>query len=566
MKTTAHSTRFFFLGCLFSLATCQTQTKEKGPENVLINEMNLKRGDVIFCGPPIKQLGSVNFETSCKEVKGDFNLGMMLLHSFEYDEAEKVFARIIDEDPSCAMAYWGVAMSNFHPLWSPPNGEELAKGTKAIAIAQSLTKSKREEAYLNAITAYYANAKELDHRTRSINFEKAMENLQASYPEDKETSILYALALTAAADPADKTFSKQKKAGSILQSLYPAEPNHPGIIHYIIHTYDSPELAERALPAARRYASIAPSSAHALHMPSHIFTRLGMWDDCIKSNLASVASAQCYADSSGIKGHWDEEIHGLDYLTYAYLQKGDNARAKEQWDYLKTIQEVSPVNFKVAYAFASIPSRYLLENKMWKEAAVVTGHIKSFSWDKFPLQNAILHFTRLMGNVNSGNLPSARAELAILYALKQSLINMKDAYSVNQVDIQIKTSEAWIHFREGKTQQALTNMIAAADLEDKTDKRPVTPGEVVPARELLGDMLLEMNKPEEALSAYEADLKLHAKRFNGLYGAAKAAKMSGNLAKARNYFSQLSSYEDVGTSRRPEISEAITYLARNGSH
>lgn len=556
MKRVTYST---FACLLLVVAGCQSNSKSTTPQLAAINDIDLKRGDVISCGPPINQFGSVSFDISCNAVKEDFNFGMMLLHSFEYDEAEKVFARIIDKEPSCAMAYWGVAMSNFHPLWTPPSETELKKGNKAIAIAQALPKTKREEAYINAIASYYAKWEKLDHRTRAVNFENEMGKLHARFPEDKETAILYSLALTAAADPTDKAFLKQKKAGSILQNLYPNEPNHPGIVHYIIHTYDSPELAEKALPAARKYAAIAPSSAHALHMPSHIFTRLGLWDDCIQSNIASVTSAQCYADSSGIKGHWDEELHGLDYLMYAYLQQGDNVRAREQWEYLKTIREVSPVNFKVAYAFASIPSRYLLENKMWKEAAVVEGHLASFDWSKFPWQKAILHFTRLMGAANSGDLNAARTELNTLKSLKENLLILKDSYKANQVDIQIKTSEAWILFREGKKQQALASMRAAADLEDKTEKHPVTPGEIIPARELLGDMLLEMNMPAEALVAYEANLKSHVNRFNGLYGAAVAAKKNGDLSKAKGYFQKLASY-GTGTSARKEVLEAQVFL------
>jgi tetratricopeptide (TPR) repeat protein len=384
---------------LFLLISFSCTQKKEVPSKEMINEMKLKRGQVISCGPDDKQFGSLEFETSCSgKVKEDFNLAIKLLHSFEYDEAEKVFSKIIDQEPQCAMAYWGVAMSNFHALWAPPSDTELKKGAKAIQIAQSITqKTKREEAYINAIAAFYNNWDKLDHRTRCINFEKAMENLYSGFPNDKEIAVFYALALTAASDPADKSLTKQKKAGIILNSLYPGKPNHPGIVHYIIHTYDSPELAEMALPAARKYASVAPGSAHALHMPSHIFTRLGLWDESINSNIASVSSAQCYAEEAGIKGHWDEELHGLDYLMYAYLQKGDNTMAKKQWDYLNTIHEVEPVNFKVLYAFAAIPSRYVLENKLWKEAATLKIHPANFPWQKYPWQMAIINFTRLLG-------------------------------------------------------------------------------------------------------------------------------------------------------------------------
>ena len=332
-----------------------------------------------------------------------------------------------------------------------------------------------------------------DHRARCIRFEEAMEKLYSDYPKDKEAATFYALALNAAADPADKTFTKQKKAGSILSALYPNEPNHPGIVHYLIHTYDAPELAHLALPAARKYASVAPSSAHALHMPSHVFTRLGHWTECINSNLTSVSAAQCYAEAAGIKGHWDEELHGLDYLVYAYLQKGDNDKAKKQLAYLETIKEVHPLNFKVAYAFAAIPSRYVLENKLWKEAANLKIR-ENFPWQKFPWQKGILHFTRLLGSVNTDNIKAAKTELGKLNEIYDTLTNQKDAYKATQVAIQITAAKAWITFKEGNTTQALELMNAAAGMEDKTEKHPVTPSEVIPAKQLLGDMLFEMNK------------------------------------------------------------------------
>ena len=538
--------------------------KNKGLPKVIINEMNLKRGEVISCGPADRQFGSVNFEISCTgKIQDDFNLAITLLHSFEYDEAEKVFAKIIDAEPACAMAYWGVAMSNFHPLWTPPSEAELKKGAKVIEIAQLIPqKSKRESDYIEAIGLFYKDWNKLDHRTRCISFEKAMEKIYSVYPKDKEAAIFYALALNAAADPADKSFTKQKKAGSILNTLYPGEPNHPGIVHYIIHTYDYPELAELALPAARKYASVAPSSAHALHMPSHIFTRMGLWNECITSNLASVSSAQCYAEAAGIKGHWDEELHGMDYLVYAYLQKGENDLAKKQWDYLKTIDEVSPLNFKVAYAFAAIPSRYLLENKLWKEAAGLKVHKENFQWQNFQWQKAIIHFTRLMGAVHIGDINSAKTELKELNRIHNRLLEQKDSYKANQVNIQVKTSEAWILFKEEKINEASELMNFAADMEDKTEKHPVTPGEVIPARELLGDMLLQMNKPGKALEAYEANLKKHPNRFNGLYGAGLAAERSNNFDKANYYYQQLINISNSKNSNRPELEAARLFLKK----
>ncbi|HUS03115.1 MAG TPA: hypothetical protein VMY77_15360 [Chitinophagaceae bacterium] len=550
------------LALLTLILSCKNKTA--GPSQQLINEMDLKRGELIACGPGDMKLGTVAFEfTGSENIKADFNLAIKLLHSFEYDEAEKVFAKVIDKEPECAMAYWGVAMSNFHALWTPPSEPELKKGSRAIKIAQSITqKTGRETDYINAIASFYTDWDKVDHRTRCNNFEKSMENIYTKYPNDKEAAVFYPLALNAAADPADKTFIKQKKAGSILISLYPGEPEHPGIVHYIIHTYDSPELAQLALEAARKYASVAPSSAHALHMPSHIFTRLGLWDEDIRSNLASVSSAQCYAKAAGIKGHWDEEFHGIDYLVYAYIQKGENDKAKDQLEYLETINEINPANFKVAYAFAASPSRYLLENKMWKEAAGLQAHQANILWQNFPWQKAIIHFTRLLGSVNTNDINKAKAELKELNVLRDKLVELKDAYKANQVQIQIKTGEAWIHFKEGHTSEALMLMNLAADMEDKTEKHPVTPGEVIPAREFLADLLLQMNNPGKALVAYESDVVKHPNRFNAMYGAGLSAEISGNHEKAKRYYTQLLNITGPNSNRK-ELAAIKTYLNKN---
>lgn len=551
-----------FLFCLYVIFGCTG--KNSIPSSDTITGIHLKRGDIISCGPPDKEFGQVHFQTTCsKEVEKEMDLGLALLHSFEYDESEKAFARVIDKAPGCAMAYWGVAMSNYHPLWAPPAKDELEKGARAIAAARSINnKSKREEEYIDAIGVFYNGWENTDHRTRTINYSKAMEKLYADYPDDKESAIFYALSLTAAADPADKTYENQKKAGEILNALYQKDPNHPGIVHYIIHSFDYPDLASMALTAARNYAKVAPSSAHALHMPSHIFTRLGLWEECINSNIASVSSAQCYAQSTGIKGHWDEELHGLDYLMYGYLQKGDNTDAKRQLDYLNTIKKVSPENFKVAYAFAAIPSRYVLENKSWKDAAELPLHDPDFSWKDYPWQLAIYHFARLMGSVNSSQPEAAKSELNVLDSLHTVLVGLKDPYKANQVQIQYNSGKAWILFKEGKKDEALKMMNAAADLEDKTEKHPVTPCEVLPARELLGDMLLQMNQPVQALAAYENDLHNRPNRFNSLYGAAKAAEEAKNMAKAGSYYKQLVTIAGSENSSRPELREAKAKMSK----
>jgi tetratricopeptide (TPR) repeat protein len=545
---------------LLFLFSCNTKNKNTGSE--AISSINLKRGDLVLCGPADKQFGTVDFVTSCSvATKKDVDLAIALLHSFEYDEAEKVFAKVIDEEPGCAMAYWGVAMSNYHQVWpSPPSREELQKGDKAISVAQSLVKKPGiEKDLIDAMAVFYAGWDTTAHRVRSSRFEKAMEKVYSDHPGDIEVAIFYALSLVGAADPADKTLGNQKKAGDILTALYPRAPNHPGIVHYIIHSYDSPELAMLALPAARKYASIAPSSAHAQHMPSHIFTRLGLWDEAIHSNQVSTASARCYAEGAGIKGHWDEELHGLDYLVYAYLQKGENDSARSLLEYLRNIRDVFPVNFKVAYAFSAIPARYYLENKLWKEAAGMELYPADLPWSKFPWQKAIFHFARLLGNVHTGAIGEAKKELEQLNIIYDTLSARQDLYKANQVLIQSRTGEAWILWKEGKTKEALEKMNIAAELEDKTEKSPVTPGEVLPAKELQADMLLQLDQPAQALAAYEADLKKHPNRFNGLYGAALASEKTGNTRQAKQYYQQLAAVANTATANRPELRMAKAF-------
>ncbi len=346
----------------------------------------------------------------------------------------------------------------------------------------------------------------------------------------------------------------------MLTELVSREPDHPGIVHYIIHSYDYPELAALALPAARKYAAIAPSSAHAQHMPSHIFIRLGLWDESIQSNLVSTASAKCYAEGAGLKGHWDEELHGMDYLEYAYLQKGDNLHAKELFDYLKTIDDVYPANFKVAYAFAAIPARYFLENKMWKEAAAMELIPAGFPWKKFPWQKGIFHFGRLLGAVHISDPAGAAAELDSLKNIHSILKEQKQHYMADQVSIQLMAGEAWMLFKNGKKMEGLKMMSAAAAMEDRTEKSPVTPGEVIPARELMADMFFEAGNFPEALKAYESDLQTHPNRFNALYGAAQSAEKLRNTGKADYYYGLLAKNIDSSGVQRKELVRARQYI------
>jgi hypothetical protein len=550
---------FFPLLSVMVLLSCSGHKTE--PSREVIDQLNLKRGDIILCGPPDKKFGVANFYIDGSDkVKIDFNIAVELLHSFEYDESEKIFAKIIDESPGCVMAYWGVAMCNFHPLWEPPSEAELTKGAKAISIAKSIKPCPEQgAAYIDAVASYYNDWNKTDAHNRCIHFEKAMEQLHDRYPNDKEAAIFYALALDAAADPMDKTFEKQKKAGNILTNLYASSPNHPGIIHYIIHTYDYPGLANLALTAAKRYAEVAPSSAHALHMPSHIFTRLGLWDESIQSNIRSVEAAKCYAQSMGIKGHWDEELHGLDYLVYAYLQKGNNTAAREQLNYLATIRKVYPTNFKGAYTFAASPCRSVLENKNWTEAARLSLQPASFPWNKFHWQEAIIHFGRLLGSTHIGNVRAAQMELSTLDTLHRNLTKQNDTYKAKQVEIQMTAGQAWIAHMKGADKEALSLMKKAADLEDSTSKHPVTPGEVLPARELYADLLFELHHNEAAFEEYVAVLKKCPNRFNSLFGAGRTAEILDDNANASGYYKQLLSIADP-RSDRPEIYAARTFL------
>lgn len=547
--------------CLICTISCKENSSQKPSA---LADIDLKRGELLLCSA--EQFGDVSFALDCNyNVRETFDLAISLLHSFEYGEAEKAFVKVIDADPECAMAYWGVAMSIYHSLWAPPTPEVLTKGSKLIEIAQSLPKTNKTTLYIEAIGAFYNDWKNKDHRTRELLYETKMEKLYNTDKNDAEAAVFYALALTASADPNDKSYNNQKKAGALLETLFKTHPNHPGIAHYIIHAYDYPELANMGLGTARRYAEIAPASAHAQHMPSHIFTRLGLWEESIKTNINSAKSAVCYAESFSPNAHWDEEVHAIGYLVYAYLQTGNNKMALAQYDYIKTFKEVFPPNFKIAYTFSAIPSRIALENKDWVKASQLElPPSAEIPWKSFPWERSILHFSRALGFSHLGDITAAENELQILKNNHQSLVTI-DAYKANQVMIQIHAAQAWLHLAKGNDPEALSLMKLASKMERETSKHPVTPGEVLPAEELLGDMLLELNKPKEALEAYEINLVQHPNRFNGLYGAALAAKQSGNTEKALLYFNQLIALTQGVNSDRPELEVAKKYISKQKS-
>ena len=512
-----------------------------------------------------EELGQVNFRVSCSPAaQKQFNRADALLHSFGYELAEKAFSDVLSTDPSCVMAYWGIAMSQYHPIWAPPTPAELKKGLAAVEKARSMTiKTDRERDYIAAIETFYKDNDKIDHPTRTLAYEKAMEQLYARYPQDREAVVFYALSLlgTASSRPVDKSFTKQKRAVEILNPIVSQAPNHPGVAHYIIHSYDYPELASLALPAARSYAKIAPSSPHALHMPTHIFTRLGLWQESIQSNINSANSAKrLVAITHPGSGSFDQ-LHAMDYLVYGYLQGGQDQKAKQVLAEMKTIDKLDVSGLPAAYAFAAAPARLAIERGRWSEAAKLSPQPAGFPWNRFPHAEANTYFARAIGSARSGDPTAARKDLERLETLRQMLITSKDPYWPTQLEIQKLSAEAWIAQAESKNEDAVRIMRSAAELEDSTDKHPVTPGAIVPARELLGDLLLELGRPAEALKEYETSLQSSPNRLKGLYGAGYSAELAGNKNKAREFYAKLVEVCGKADSQLPELSHARKFLA-----
>ena len=506
-------------------------------------------------GDPAK-LGKVNFPVSCDaSVQDQFTRGVAMLHSFWYEKANETFAAVAEKDPTCGMAYWGIAMTYYHQIWQAPGPGDLKTGSTFAGKAKMVgAKTERERDYIAAIETFYHDSDKIDHSTRALAYERAMEQLQARYPDDHEAAIFHALALLATAPPADKTHVNQKKAGAILEPLFAEEPEHPGIAHYIIHAYDYPPLAPGALDAARRYAKIAPDSPHALHMPSHIFTRLGLWQESIDSNLAS-------ADSAKKNNAPGNELHAKDYLIYAYLQGAQDREAKGALEAPPPGRADDPQYMNWLYAMGTSPARYTVERHQWAEAAALVVPPNTFPGGRWAWTEANLHFARALGFSHTGKTEAARMEVQKLASLRDTLSGINDKYWADQVEIQRESTEAWITLAEGKSEEALRQMRSAAEHEDKTDKHNVTPGVILPAREMLGDMLLQMKQPAQAVNEFETVLRTAPNRFNALAGAARAAKLSGNSEKAKTYYAKLVSMCEHADGNRPEIEEARTLLA-----
>ncbi len=512
-----------------------------------------------------EKLGQVSFPVSCQAAtQPQFNRALALLHSFQYVEAGQAFAEIAAREPSCAMAEWGVAMSRYHPLWALPTAAELNSGREAIERAQAARPpTPRERDYIAALALFYQDSDNRSHYARARAYAAAMERLSRRYQQDHEAAIFYALALNGTAPASEGNLANRKKAAQILYRLWPREPQHPGIAHYLIHSYDYPQLARLALPAARRYARVAPASAHALHMPSHIFTRLGLWADSIQSNLASAASARQKVNKTHPGAAAQDQLHALDYLAYAYLQTAQDEKAKnvlaEALSYSAADQEV----FQAAYAWAAIPARLALERHRWTEAAALTLHPATFPWSRFQFAEAIMRFARAIGAARSGNPAAASQEVEQLARIQQALSQTQSGYDwATQVEIQRQAAAAWLAHAEGRNDEALQLLHKAAALEDTTDKHPVTPGAILPAREQLGDLLLEMKQPAQALKEFEAVLRFAPQRFNSLYGAARAAELSGQAKKARAHYASLVAVCKHADSERAELQAARTFLAQ----
>jgi tetratricopeptide (TPR) repeat protein len=451
------------------------------------------------------------------------------------------------------MAPWGVAMSVWYPLWDPPSAAALKEGADAVQKARAIGgKTDRERDYIGAIAAFYTDVETRDHRTRALAYEAAMEQLYRKYPEDREAAVFYALALNATQLPTDKTYGNVLKAGQILERVFAEQPGHPGVAHYLIHSYDYAPLGTRGLDAARRYAKIAPSAPHALHMPSHIFTRLGLWPEAIQSNIDSARAAKPDGDAQG-------QLHAMDYMAYAHLQLGQDAKARRVVDDTVAFGRIERETGATAYAQASIPARYALERRRWSEAAALPVIGRP---DRFTHVVGISYFARGLGAARSGDAAGARREIERLQVLREALLSAKQGYWADQVEVQRRAAAGWLARAEGKNEEALALVRSAADLEDSTEKRPVTPAPVLPARELLGDLLMELGQPGPALREYEASLQREPNRFNGLYGAGRAAELAGELAKAKAFYARVVALGTDADTERPELAAARAFMAK----
>ena len=509
-------------------------------------------------------LGTVHFETSCSPgLKSTFTRAVALLHSFGYEEARRAFEDVAAQDQECAMAQWGIAMTWWHPLWAPPTKSELAAGQQAATKAKAIGgRTPRERGYIEAIGLFYDGTDTASHQARAVAYRDRMMRIVAESKDDVEASVFYALSLLATASPGDGSFANQKRAAEILNRISIAQPDHPGVAHYMIHAFDYPKLATDALPAARAYAKIAPASPHALHMPTHIFTRLGLWQESIDANLASARAARELVAKAHPGATSFDALHALDYLVYAYLQIDDQEKARIAADEAAAARRFDEPSFAAGYAIAAIPARRALELHDWKAAMALEAPAVDLPWRQFPYALAITHFAQAIGAARIGQPARARTALDSLQRIQLQLTTtpVPGPYDwAGQVESMRLAASAWVSRAEGRNDEALTQAGAAADLEEKVGKHPVTPGPVLPARELLGDLLLDLDRPGEALKAFESSLTESPNRFNSLAGAALAAARSKQRDKAAEYYRALLKQVDKD-SKRAEVQDARAFL------
>ncbi len=505
------------------------------------------------------QFGKVHFPTSCSPaVQGQFERGVAMLHSFFYPEDIKTFEAVISADPQCAMAYWGLAASQRgNPLVPPWPEESLKRALDAVQKGKTLAKTERERDWLNALEPVYKDYDKIPASTRSERYEAAMAQLARKYPDDKEASIFYALALLEAIDHRDKTYVRQLKAGAILEPIDREQPGHPGLAHYIIHTYDFEPLAERGVPAADKYAKVAPSAPHAQHMPSHIYSILGRWEDSIRSNQSAVRASREYAARNAPGTTFSQEPHAQDFMAYAYLQLGKDREAKRVIDELQAITKFSGArNYGRDTGTVAPAARFALERAAWSEAVTLEVRPNLYTYAE-----ASTRFTRAVGAAKTGNTSMAKVEIERLQALSKGAEN---SYWAEQIEVLVLAATGWRARAEGKNEEALKFMRAAADLEDSTEKHVAMENRLYPMREMLGNLLLELGQPALALQAYESSLHAMPNRLRGFYGAAKAAQAAGDQAKARAYFEKLAALGRNADPERAEVREAKAFLiARN---
>lgn len=501
-----------------------------------------------------EQLGTVHFPVSCfPSVEKPFERGVALLHSFWYEQAETTFEQIAKDDPQCAMAHWGIAMSLWHQLWNHPDAATVKRGELEAKTANAFhPKSDREHDYIAAINAFYSGPETRKYKSRATSYSKAMRKVYERNPEDHEAAAFYALSLLASEPDHDPDQRNRKQAAAVLEKVFAEEPNHPGVTHYLIHTYDTQEMASLGLPAARRYAQIAPAAPHALHMPSHIFARLGLWQDDINSNLASIAASHKYAEMGG-EGH---EFHAIDFLFYAYLQSGHEAEAHHL---IEEVQAMPPMKDMYGMGFdprisslVAFEAMYPLELHRWHGAAGLAPVAGASDGD-----SSITHWARAIGLARSGNATAAQKEVDEIEAIRKKLSEGKKSKSdVGSIVRDRQEADAWTQYAEGNRTDALKKLRSIADTG------AFQASDQIPAREMLADMLLDMDRPADALIEYEADLKVNPNRFDSLYGAASAAQRTGKDDKADEYYAQLVKICDGSNSERPELSTAKEWLAK----